>query len=76
MELDTIELLKLFDSNILEIDISNKNIKGKLNLLKFNNLIKLKCQNNKITCIYNIPNSLEYLDCSNNLIKLIKVTNH
>ncbi len=71
MEYNTIQLLESYDSDIFELDISNKNINGILDLKKFKKLIKLECKNNQITRISNLSDKLEYLDCSNNLITSI-----
>ena len=60
----------------LELDISNKDIQGVLDLEPFTKLQKLCCQNNKITEIINIPETLIYLDCSNNKISKLNNSKH
>ena len=59
---------KKYKNNIKILNISNKNIKGILDLNKFKYLKELNCSTNEITEIINIPNSLKYLNCSNNKI--------
>lgn len=50
------------------IDISNKNIKGILDLTRFIKLEELNCAHNQITRIINIPTSLIKLNCEYNCI--------
>jgi Leucine-rich repeat (LRR) protein len=64
----TKEILDLYDNDIKVLDISNKEIKGELDLAKFKKLGKLYCQNNEITSLCNISGYLRYINCSNNLI--------
>lgn len=61
------DIIDNYDVNSCILDISNKNIKGSINLEKFKYLNILYCQNNKITEIINICN-LKYLNCSDNFI--------
>jgi len=68
MEPETINYFESFDSNILKLDICNKNIKGILDLSKFTCLEKLFCFNNRITSIINIPSTLKILYCTFNQI--------
>ncbi len=69
MQSSTIKLLNTFDDSIIELDISDKNIYGVLDLNKFNKLEKLICSGNKITELKNLPKTtLKYLDCSHNQI--------
>jgi hypothetical protein len=68
MELNTIELLDTYDPDILNLDISVKNISGILDLSKFTCLKSLRCNHNTITNIINIPNTLEKLLCNTNQI--------
>lgn len=49
-----------------ELDISNQNIKGILDLKEYPNLEYLNCSHNQITKITNIPPKLKYIDCSYN----------
>ena len=58
----TQKILNNYDFNARKIDISNKNIKGILDLSKFKKIKILDCSNNKITQIINIPSTLEYLN--------------
>ncbi len=75
MEIETIQLLESYDSNIQELNIGSKNIKGLLDLSKFTNLENLICCNNKITKIVNYPESLKSLKCNdNNLTSLDNLT--
>ncbi len=69
MEIETIQLLESFDSNIQELYLSNKNIKGLLDLGRFTRLKKLKCTENEITEIINFPETLKELNCEQNKIK-------
>ncbi len=69
MEESTIEMLNSYSKYVESLDISNKNIKGLLDLDGFDKLKKLVCSNNKIDLIINLPDSLKYLDCSYNLIE-------
>ena len=71
MEIETIQLLESFDSNIQELYLSNKNIKGLLDLGRFTRLKKLKCTENEITVIINLPATLEELNCERNEIKFL-----
>ena len=71
MNNNTKSILDLYNDDIIELDISNKNIKGYLNLSKFKKLKKLNCSNNNITKIIGIKN-LTNIDCSNN--KIIKLS--
>jgi len=54
-------------TEITELDISDKNLKGPLKLKGFTNLEKLNCFNNQLTNLNlsDCPNLIE-LDCSNN----------
>ena len=60
----TKKILNKYDDDTQKMDISNKNIKGLLDLGEFKKIKILDCSNNKITQIINIPLKLEYLDCS------------
>ena len=53
-------ILDEFTDDIIEIDISNKNIEG---ILDFTRFTKLYCQYNKITSLNNLPNSVIDLKC-------------
>ena len=63
----TINILSNYDKNTKILNISNKKIEGILCLNDFKNLKKLNCSFNEITEIINLPYSLKYLDCSNNM---------
>ena len=67
MEEATKEILQEYIRNT--INIQNKNIKGLLDLKHCEYYKKIDCSNNEITKIINLPESLEYLDCSHNKIK-------
>ncbi len=71
MKPKTIELLESYNSDIKELNISSKKIKGSLNLKKFTCLEKLDCSNNFIASIQNIPKTLIELNCNSNIIKTI-----
>lgn len=68
MNSNTKLILDNFPYDSTQIDVSNKNITGILDLSNFINLIELDCSNNQITQILNINNQLQILNCSNNLI--------
>lgn len=72
MEPTTSNILNNFPVNSIKINISNKNIKGILDLAKYTKLIELDCSNNQLTQIINISPSLKILNCSNN--QLIQIT--
>lgn len=74
MDPTTSNILNKFPIDSIKINISNKNIKGILNLKKYDKLIELDCSNNQLTQIINISPSLKILNCSNNLIKKITTT--
>ncbi len=61
------------DKELLELDISARNIVGIVDLQKFRNLKKFICSHNEITKIINIPETLVYLDCSYNKIKELSI---
>ena len=65
--MDIIILLIKYNTNTKIINISNKNIKGVLDL-EFIELEELYCSNNEIIEIMNIPRTLKYLNCENNQI--------
>ncbi len=77
MELETIKLLESYDSNVQELDISNCNIVGVLDLINFTNLKKVDCSNNQITHIIGLDiiteKYIEYFDCSNNNLKELNI---
>ncbi len=62
------DILDQFANDVTEINISCKNIEGELDFKKFTKLTKLKCNNNMITSLNNLPNSLIELDCDSNEI--------
>jgi len=47
-------ILDEFTDDIIEIDISNKNIEGILDFTRFTKLTKLYCQYNKISSLDNL----------------------
>ncbi len=65
----TLNILNLFEKNVTELDISNMQIHGVLDLDEFTKLKKLNCSNNKIIQIINIPKYLDSFDISNNLFE-------
>lgn len=67
----TIQILSEYDLNSIYINISNKNINGLLDVGNYQKLVKLDCSNNRITQIMNLPDSLKYFICENNLIQLM-----
>ena len=69
------KLLSYYDTDITELIINNSNILGLLDLKKFTKLKKLICSSNEIMCIINLPECLEYLDISFNILKNIDI-NH
>ncbi len=65
------DILSTFSDDVLEIDISKKDIVGALDFDRFTNLIKLNCKDNQITELNNLPDSLQILICfKNNITKL------
>ena len=62
MNINTINLLNNYPFDIIKLDLSYKQIKGILNLDKFCNLTELNCNQNKITKLDNLPNSLIMLN--------------
>ncbi len=69
-------ILDQFADDVTEINIYKKNIDGSLDFARFTKLTKLNCNNNKITSLKNLPNSLIKLDCSiNNITSLDNLPN-
>ena len=62
MNTNTENLLNEYQFDIIELDLSNKQINGVLNLDKFYNLTILYCGENQITNLDNLPNSLTVLN--------------
>ncbi len=61
-------ILDQFADDVTEININCKNIVGALNFERFTKLIILECNDNEITSLDNLPNSLIQLNCHNNKI--------
>ncbi len=75
-------ILDQFADDVTEIDINHKSIDDVLDFripfslekvsvpkeTRFTKLIELSCNNNEITCLDNLPNSLSKLYCSYNKI--------
>ena len=53
-------------SSIIELDLSNKQLNELPDLSKYTNLEILNCNNNNLTNLYNLPQSLKVLYCSEN----------
>ena len=53
-------------SQITELNLYGKNLTELPNLSEYINLKKLYCNNNKLTSLPELPNSLLRLDCDNN----------
>ena len=51
------------------IDLSNKKLKKLPDLTKYTNLKILKCSNNELTELNNLPNTLTELYCDNNQLQ-------
>ena len=68
MNINTINLLNNYPYDIIKLDLSSKQINGILNLDEFCNLTELYCNENKITNLDNLPNSLTILNCNGNKI--------
>ncbi len=80
-------ILDEFADDVTEINISNKKIVGILDFripfslekvsvpkeTRFTKLIELSCNNNEITCLDNLPNSLSKLYCSYNKISSLNI---
>jgi Leucine-rich repeat (LRR) protein len=62
------DILEEFPYDIIEIDISYRYIEGSLDFNRFTKLTKLNCNNNQITSLDNLPNSLIELKCGYNKI--------
>ena len=62
MNINTVNLLNNYSFDIIKLDLSSKQINGILNLDKFCNLTELNCNENKITNLDNLPNSLIMLN--------------
>jgi len=62
---------------IIELDISNQNLEGELDLSDFLNLQELNCSNNQLTklSVVNCP-KLEMLACHDNLLTNIDLSNN
>jgi len=63
-------ILDKIEVNVKYINLTNKNLKGILNLNRFKNLKKISCSHNQLTDIdlYDLDWTLKELDCENNLI--------
>ncbi len=64
------EILNQYPNDITELNISNKNIKGVIDLSKFTHLTKLNCKSNSIKYII-LPNKLIEINCGSNKIKAL-----
>ncbi len=71
MDDKTYYYLDSLDETIEEIDLSNYDLEGVINLDKFKNLRKLNLQSNKFTKIIGLGLSIVEINCSNNLINYI-----
>jgi Leucine-rich repeat (LRR) protein len=74
MDSNVEKLLNSFDNDIEELIINQLGILGLLDLGKFIKLKKLVCSSNEIMHIINLPLTLEYLDVSFNLLKMIDIS--
>jgi Leucine-rich repeat (LRR) protein len=63
--------LNSLPEDISTLDISYKNIKYLPDLTRFQNLKKLKCNNNKLTSLPTLPQNLKRLYCFNNEFTLL-----
>ena len=68
MEEYTSDILTSFSYDTKEIDLNDLRIYGELDLSEFTKLNKLICSNNQITKITGLSESIESIDCSNNLL--------
>ncbi len=57
------DILDTFPDDVIEIDISHKNINESLDFSRFTKLQYLKCSNNKINVFNHLPCSLLKLIC-------------
>ena len=62
------DILSEFPDDTIDLNISWMRIQGPLDFSRFTKLKKLECHINEITELNNLPNSLEELKCSNNVI--------
>ena len=61
-------------SNIIELNLSNKQLNELPDLSKYTNLEILDCYNNNLTSLNNLPTTLKKLNCSHNqLVRLPKI---
>lgn len=72
----TNKLLKQYNTKTTEINLLNRNIIGILDLKKFKKLKILICSNNQITQIINLPEGLIHLECDNNNITCLYLSNN
>lgn len=63
-----INLINDYHENSLQLVLSNKNIKGLLDLIKFKLLVKLICAGNNITQIINFSETITHIYYNNNSI--------
>jgi hypothetical protein len=77
MEYHTEQILSKYPKDIKKLDISNKGIKGVLDLNGYHIITELDCSNNEITKIKNIISyEIKFINCSNNKIsKLYELPN-
>lgn len=68
MNLQTIQILNTYSNHITKLDLSNKNIRGILNLKRFTNLTHLNCSFNQINRIIGLSTTIVKIICSNNKI--------
>jgi Leucine-rich repeat (LRR) protein len=76
LSFDIEKYINSLPNDIETIDLGYKNITYIPDLFRFVNLKNLYCDNNQLTYLPNLPNSLETLNCSyNKLLYLPKLPN-
>lgn len=65
------EYLDTLASDIEELDLSNRSIERLPDLFRFINLKKLNISHNKLRYFFDLPSTIEYLDCSNNNLVIL-----
>lgn len=71
----TTNLLENIDKYLDILDLTNQQISGPLCLNKFKYLRKLYCANNSINQLMNLPDTIEFINCSNNCISDFELNN-
>ncbi len=65
------EYLDSLNSDVIEIILTNYDLEELPDLSRFTNIIKLNINNNNLSIIQQLPQSLKYLYCSNNNLETL-----